>query len=130
MSTSVTVGYWDCRGLAHPIVLLLEFLKKPYELKVPPQYLIGPPPDFAKTKWFEAKEDILKGFDFPNLPYYHDSELNLKLTQTNAIIMHIARTNDLCPKSQSVESIVFFLTIKRINTFFFNLVLFCTNNLR
>ena len=57
----------------------------------------------------EAKEEILEGFEFPNLPYYHDPNLNLKLTHTNAIIMHIARTNDLCPKSnQSIETYMAF----------------------
>ena len=57
----------------------------------------------------EAKEEILEGFEFPNLPYYYDPNLNLKLTHTNAIIMHIARTNDLCPKpNQSIETYMAF----------------------
>ena len=43
-NSKVTVGYWDCRGLAHPIILLLEFLKKPYELMNPSKELVGPPP--------------------------------------------------------------------------------------
>ena len=43
-NSKVTVGYWDCRGLAHPIILLLEFLKKPYELINPSKELVGPPP--------------------------------------------------------------------------------------
>ena len=48
-NSKVTVGYWDCRGLAHPIILLLEFLKKPYELKNPSKELIGPPPKVLHT---------------------------------------------------------------------------------
>ena len=54
---------------------------------------------YAKTKWLEAKDELLKGFDFPNLPYYYDPDMDVKLTQTNAILMHIARTNDLCPNT-------------------------------
>lgn len=102
-NSKVTVGYWDCRGLAHPIILLLEFLKKPYELINPSKELVGPPPKYAKTKWLEAKDELLKGFDFPNLPYYYDPDLDVKLTQTNAILMHIARTNDLCPNPTQVN---------------------------
>ena len=58
-NSKVTVGYWDCRGLAHPIILLLEFLKKPYELKNPSKELIGPPPKVLHTIY---KTDYPLGF--------------------------------------------------------------------
>ena len=56
----VTLGYWNCRGLAHASILMLEYLEKPYEFQSPPNDLVGPPPTYAKTKWLEAKHEILK----------------------------------------------------------------------
>ena len=100
MADRVIIGYWDCRGLVHPIILVLEYLKKPYTFVPPSKDLIGPPPNYHKNKWFEAKSKILADYDFPNLPYYHDPDLDLKLTQSSAIIMHLARTNDLWSPDQ------------------------------
>ena len=87
----VTVGYWDCRGLGHPIILMLEYIQKPYQFKTPDKSLIGPPPKYDKSGWLATKGQLLDGFDFPNLPYYHDPQNGIKLTQSNAIILHIAR---------------------------------------
>ena len=53
------LAYWDIRGLAAPIRLMLEYLGKPYENRL----MIMPKPD-----WLEYKTSL--GFDFPNLPYY------------------------------------------------------------
>lgn len=30
MENKLVLGYWDCRGLAEPIRLLLEYLELPY----------------------------------------------------------------------------------------------------
>ena len=43
------------------------------------------------------------GLDFPNLPYYCDPKKSVKLTQSNAILMHIARTNDLWPRDEEID---------------------------
>ena len=51
-NTKIIVGYWDCRGLAHPIILLLEYLNKPYEVKIPNKELVGPPPKVIWIKDF------------------------------------------------------------------------------
>ena len=64
MSTNTTTGmpilaYWDIRGLAAPIRLLLEYAGTPYENRV----MIMPKPE-----WLEYKKSL--GFDFPNLPCY------------------------------------------------------------
>lgn len=91
----VEVGYWDCRGLVNPVILMLEYLQKPYILQTPSKDLLGPPPTFDKSRWYEAKSSLLKGFDFPNLPYYHDKELGIRLTQSSAILMHLARCHGL-----------------------------------
>ena len=114
----VTLGYWDCRGLAHSSILMLEYLEKPYEFKNPSNDLVGPPPTYAKTKWLEAKHEILKGFDFPNLPYYEDPNLDIKITQSNAILMHIGRTNNLFPNNEEVAQMNGDLLRQEINDLF------------
>ncbi|KAG0713822.1 Glutathione S-transferase Mu 5 [Chionoecetes opilio] len=60
-------------------------------------YKCGPAPDNDKTCWFDVKETI--GMDFPNLPYYIDGDV--KVTQSNAIMRHIARKHDLCGKTDA-----------------------------
>ena len=49
MADKIIIGYWDCRGLVHSCILMLEYLKKPYEFKTPPKDLIGPPPTYDKV---------------------------------------------------------------------------------
>lgn len=91
----VQVGYWDCRGLVNPIILILEYLEKPYVLETPSKNLVGPPPAYDKSRWYQAKSSLLKGYDFPNLPYYHDEAQGLRLTQSSAILLHLARCHGL-----------------------------------
>ena len=31
----IIIGYWDCRGLVHSAILMLEYLQKSYEFKTP-----------------------------------------------------------------------------------------------
>jgi len=84
----VVLAYWDIRGLAQPIRLLLEFTGTVWEDKL---YSCGPAPTFDKTGWFGIKESL--GLDFPNLPYLIDGDV--KLSQTQAILRYIARKNGL-----------------------------------
>uniref|UniRef100_A0A8C3GQ57 Glutathione S-transferase n=1 Tax=Cairina moschata TaxID=8855 RepID=A0A8C3GQ57_CAIMO len=69
------LGYWDIRGLAHAIRLLLEHTETPYEDKL---YSCGEAPDYDKSQWINEKEKL--GLDFPNLPYFIDG--STKLTQS------------------------------------------------
>ncbi|XP_050164819.1 glutathione S-transferase 2-like [Myiozetetes cayanensis] len=89
----VTLGYWDFRGLAHAIRLLLEYTDTPYQER---QYHPGPAPDFAPSDWTNEKEKL--GLDFPNLPYLIDGPV--KLTQSNAILRYIARKHNLCGETE------------------------------
>jgi len=84
--------YWDIRGLAQPIRLLLAYTETEFEDR---QLSCGPAPDFDKSCWFDNKFSL--GFDFPNLPYFIDGDI--KLTQTHAIMRYIARKHDLCGKT-------------------------------
>ncbi|XP_053884554.1 glutathione S-transferase Mu 1-like [Malaclemys terrapin pileata] len=82
----VVLGYWDIRGLAHSIRLLLEYTGTAYEDKM---YSCGEAPDYDKSQWMKEK----LGLDFPNLPYLIDGKN--KLTQSNAILRYIARKHKL-----------------------------------
>jgi glutathione S-transferase len=89
-----TLAYWDIRGLAEPIRLLLVYTGTEFEDK---RYYCGDAPTFDKSSWFDIKFSL--GLDFPNLPYYIDGDV--KLTQTNAILRHISRTNGLDGKTDA-----------------------------
>ena len=88
------LGYWDIRGLAEPARLMLEYCGVEYEDK---RYFCGDAPDFDRSAWLNEKFKL--GLDFPNLPYYIDADV--KLTESTAILKHIARKNGLGPISDS-----------------------------
>nr|AFM86832.1 Glutathione S-transferase Mu 3 [Callorhinchus milii] len=83
------LGYWDIRGLAQPIRLLLEYTETPYEEKL---YSVGEAPEYDRGSWL--KEKFTLGLDFPNLPYLIDGDV--KIVQSNAIMRYIARKHGLC----------------------------------
>ncbi|XP_077575817.1 glutathione S-transferase Mu 3-like [Stigmatopora nigra] len=87
------LAYWDIRGLAQPIRLLLEYTGTEYEDKF---YSCGEAPDYDKSCWFNEKQKL--GMDFPNLPYLEDG--NRKIVQSNAIMRYIARKHNLCGESE------------------------------
>ncbi|XP_027766035.1 glutathione S-transferase 2-like, partial [Empidonax traillii] len=89
----VTLGYWDIRGLAHAIRLLLEYTETPYQERL---YCPGPAPYFELSNWTNEKEKL--GLDFPNLPYLIDGPV--KLTQSNAILRYIARKHNMCGETE------------------------------
>ncbi|XP_012657145.1 glutathione S-transferase Mu 1 [Otolemur garnettii] len=87
------LGYWDIRGLAHAIRLLLEYTDSSYEEKM---YTMGDAPDYDRSQWL--KEKFKLGLDFPNLPYLIDGPH--KITQSNAILRYIARKHNLCGETE------------------------------
>jgi len=87
-------AYWDIRGLAEPVRLILEYTKTEFEDK---HYVCGPAPDFDKSCWFDIKHTL--GLDFANLPYFIDGDI--KITQSNAIMRYIGRKNDMCGKTET-----------------------------
>ncbi|CAL4087393.1 unnamed protein product [Meganyctiphanes norvegica] len=89
-----TLAYWDIRGLAQPIRLLLGYTGTQFVDKT---YAVGPPPDHDKSDWLNVKFTL--GLDFPNLPYFIDGDI--KITQSNAIIRHIGRINNMDGKTEA-----------------------------
>ncbi|KAL4827828.1 hypothetical protein H8958_004965 [Nasalis larvatus] len=89
----MTLGYWNIRGLAHSIRLLLEYTGSSYEEK---KYTMGDAPDYDRSQWLNEKFQL--GLDFPNLPYLIDG--THKITQSNAILRYIARKHNLCGETE------------------------------
>merc|ERR1712066_1026120 len=88
MSATPILAYWDCRGLAAPIRLLLEYGGEGYENRTM---------QMPKSDWLVYKTSL--GFDFPNLPYYQEGEL--KLTQSTAIMRHVGRKYNLVGQTET-----------------------------
>ena len=84
------LGYWNIRGLAQPIRLLLHYTDTAFEEVL---YVHGP-------DWFDIKFSL--GLDFPNLPYYIAGDL--KITESSAIIRYIADKNDLLGKDPETRA--------------------------
>ncbi|KAF2363241.1 Glutathione S-transferase C-terminal [Trinorchestia longiramus] len=82
------LGYWDIRGLAQPIRLMLEYTGTKYEDKY---YVCGEAPTYDRSSWMDVKYTL--DLDFPNLPYYIDG--SVRLTESDAIVRYIARQHDL-----------------------------------
>eukprot|EP00921_Rhytidocystis_pertsovi_P017290 GHVQ01027167.1.p1 GENE.GHVQ01027167.1~~GHVQ01027167.1.p1 ORF type:complete len:133 (+),score=7.45 GHVQ01027167.1:201-599(+) len=82
------LGYWNIRGLAQPIRLLLaycqlEWKETRYELLESTKN----PGTWDRSQWTSVKYNL--ELDFPNLPWLIDGDL--KLTESTAILRHIAR---------------------------------------
>merc|ERR1712168_1172478 len=80
----ITLAYWDIRGLAQPIRMLLEYSGADYK---DIRYKCGDPPGFDLSDWTNVKFKL--GLDFPNLPYCIDGDI--KVTLSNAILRYLGR---------------------------------------
>lgn len=87
------LGYWNIRGLAQPIRLMLAYAETDFEDK---KYAYGPAPEFDRSEWTKEKNTL--GLPFPNLPYYIDG--SLKLTQSITIMRYLARKLKLDPENE------------------------------
>ncbi|KAF5901509.1 glutathione S-transferase Mu 3-like, partial [Clarias magur] len=85
--------YWDIRGLAQPIRLLLEYTSTKWEDKF---YSCGEAPDYDESCWYDVKPKLK--MDFPNLPHLVDGER--MIAQSNAILRYIARKHNLCGETE------------------------------
>ncbi|KAM9268342.1 glutathione S-transferase Mu 1-like isoform 1-T1 [Morus bassanus] len=148
------LGYWDIRGLAHAIRLLLEYTETPYEDKL---YSCGEgeggagggphttlklsgywrgghtaspntlPPLLPAPDYDKSQwinEKEKLGLDFPNLPYFIDG--NTKLTQSNAIMRYIARKHKMCGETEE-EILRVDMLENQIMDFRMSLVMVCYN---
>jgi len=95
------LGYWKIRGLAQPIRLLLTYVGEDFEDK---QYEQGDAPGYSRDAWMSVKPKFGEILDFPNLPYYIDGDV--KITQSNAILRHIARKHKLDGETAVEKAVV------------------------
>lgn len=93
----IVFGYWNLRGLAGQIRMLLHYSGQEW---VNQEYKIGDAPDFSREDWFSKKFTL--GLDFPNLPYLIDGDV--KLTQSIAILRYLARKFDLYPTEPELQT--------------------------
>ena len=98
MSTKPTLGYWDNRTIVEPIRLLLALAGVEYD---DVRYPVGPPPNYEKTEWNSAKTTL--GLTCPNLPYWIEPS-GLRLTQSHAILMHIAERTVLAGETPELRA--------------------------
>lgn len=93
----IILGYWNIRGLAQPIRLLLAYTESDWEDKL---YACGTAPEFSRDVWLKEKFGL--GLDFPNLPYLLDGDV--KITQSNAILRYLARKSNLLGNSDEEKT--------------------------
>ncbi len=75
--TTPTLGYYDTRGLAQSIRLLLKYAGVEFNDK---RYPFGPGSTLAEVEslrkyWLVDKFNL--GLDFPNVPYYIDGDVKV-----------------------------------------------------
>jgi len=96
-------GYWDIRGLMAPIEMLCEHLGEEYSTE---KYLLRKDVNekTSGVSWFDVKEKL--GLPFPNLPWLHDEETGVKMSECTAIMKYISRkSNKAVPKNISEQAL-------------------------
>jgi len=104
-----TLAYWDIRGLAQPIRLLLNYAGEEFEDRM---YSCGSAPDYDRSSWLNVKNTM--GLGFPNLPYYIDGDV--RITQSNTILRYIGRKHGLLGETEA-EQIRMDLMLNEIGDF-------------
>jgi len=94
---TITIGYWDIRGLCQPIRMVLEYAGADWKEV---QESCEGPPNYSKAEWLAKKFTL--GLDFPNLPYMIDGDI--KITQTNAILRYLGRKYQLEGKTEAEKA--------------------------
>lgn len=87
------LGYWNIRGNAQPIRLLMAYTKTKF---VERTYNFGKQSDEDRAEWLKEKFQL--GLDFPNLPYYIEGDLHL--TQSLTILRFLAERHGLAGQTE------------------------------
>ncbi len=77
--SQIVLGYWNIRGLAHPIRFLLEYFSVNYREEI---YQEGEPPTYSRECWYSVCSNL--GMILWNLPYMFDGDL--KISESIAIM--------------------------------------------
>ena len=90
-----TLGYWHIRGLAAPCRMLLHYANITFRDET---FEVHKKQDqtWDRSAWFGSRKPELKKMQpLINLPYLIDHSNSLVLSQTNAILMYLARLSGL-----------------------------------
>ena len=102
MEPKPKLGYWDNRTICEPIRLLLALAEIDYE---DVRYPVGGPPTYEKSQWHDEKFTLKLAA--PNLPYWIEPGPNgVRITQTQAILLHIAKLKDLAGNTPTRHTLV------------------------
>lgn len=85
MNDQIILGYWNIRGLAHSIRLLLRHVNANFKEELYDE--------MNMDTWKNVKPSL--NVDFPNLPYIFDGKV--KISQSVAILRHLGRKFNLAP---------------------------------
>jgi len=89
------LGYWNIRGLAQAIRYVLEYSGIPWEDK---RFNYGPAPEYSRHEWLDHKKTLT--MSLPNLPYFINPNDGTSISQSKAIMHHLARKFKLDPKNE------------------------------
>eukprot|EP00118_Oscarella_pearsei_P014183 m.119944 g.119944 ORF g.119944 m.119944 type:complete len:213 (+) comp37714_c0_seq1:58-696(+) len=90
----IKLGYWDIRGLAQPIRLLLTYCGEEFEDK---RY-----PATDRKSWSDVKFSL--GLPMPNLPYLIDGDV--KVVQSNAVLRYVGRKHKMDGSTEAEKVMV------------------------
>eukprot|EP00659_Diplonema_papillatum_P007669 gene7669-11765_t len=94
---SLTVGYWDIRGLVTPIHMACVYGGVAYKVK---DYTRQPETSSGCPEWFDQdKKELVKKNAFINLPYIIDGEEIV--SQSIACLNHVGRKAGLLGETSS-----------------------------
>lgn len=88
MAQQMILGYWNTRGIAHPIRLLLKVADVDFKDQLYDET--------NRDTWLSVKNTL--DLELPNLPYLIDGDT--KLTQSLAILRYLGRKLDLAPETE------------------------------
>mmetsp|Transcript_12566 Transcript_12566/g.35497 ORF Transcript_12566/g.35497 Transcript_12566/m.35497 type:complete len:235 (-) Transcript_12566:594-1298(-) len=94
--TKVVVGYWDIRGLAAPLRMVLEYVGAEYDNVT--YKTLGEPGNWDVSDWFGKKPALLEKNALMNLPYVIDGDM--VVTQSNACLLYLGRKYGLNGKTE------------------------------
>lgn len=77
-SNTLTIGYWDIRGLGAPLRMMAEYAGESYDAKLF---------DSRTGDWATYKAELIKINPFANLPFVKDGEQ--VITQSNACMSYL-----------------------------------------
>jgi glutathione S-transferase len=91
---TITLTYWDVRGIANPIRFMLAFAKADFVEK---PFIIANAGSGTDEDYFKVKPTL--PLDFPNLPFLIDGDN--KITQVIAICRYLGRKFNLLGQTES-----------------------------